>query len=140
MLSLLECAETEPAADIDRAALETALAAITGQYTIDRQNETIRTKTGPAPKKRTEALGVISAYSNIPGLAPEAAAQLKGIANSIKNGNNALIAAITKTKPATEAAFAGADISAWSKIVHTNINAGEKGIVMLAAQGNGGTV
>jgi hypothetical protein len=110
------------------------------QYTIDRQNETIRTKTGPAPKKRTEALGVISAYSNIPGLAPEAAAQLKGIANSIKNGNNALIAVITKTKPATEAAFAEADISAWSKIVPTNINAGEEGIVMLAAQGKGGTV
>ncbi|MDR2534861.1 MAG: hypothetical protein LBD29_02360 [Treponema sp.] len=43
------------------------------------------------------------------------------------------MAAITKTKPATEAAFAEADISAWSKIVPTNINAGEEGIVMLAA-------
>jgi hypothetical protein len=48
------------------------------------------------------------------------------------------MAAIRKTKPAVEAAFAEADISAWSKIVHTDIIAGEKGIMMLAVQGNGG--
>ncbi|MDR1107046.1 MAG: DEAD/DEAH box helicase family protein [Treponema sp.] len=138
MITLLECSESEKAAELDTAKLNAAVAAILKQYATDRLNENIRLKTGAAPKKRVQALGVVNAYANIPGLSPESAELLKAISNSIRNDNNVLIAEISKTTPAAEAAFAEADIAHWSQFAQRNTDNEAEGVVTLAVQCDGG--
>jgi superfamily II DNA or RNA helicase len=138
MIRLFECSEAEKAAELDMVKLNAAVAAILEQYATDRRNENIRLKTGVAPKKRVQALGVVTAYANSPGLSPESAELLKDISNSIRNGNNILIAEINKTTPDMEATFAEADIANWSKFVQSNAANEVEGVITLAVQCNGG--
>jgi superfamily II DNA or RNA helicase len=140
MIDILECHETEQTAELDSAGFDAALAAILEQYTIDRQNENIHLKTGLTPKKRTAALSVINAYANTPGLSPEAAELLKHISKSVKNGNDALIREINKTKPNTEPVYAEADIANWKKYTRLDKTTGNEGVVSLAVQCNGESV
>ncbi|MDR2444925.1 MAG: DEAD/DEAH box helicase family protein [Spirochaetaceae bacterium] len=135
MLDILECSETEKAAEPDTAELNAALASILDRHTLDRQNETIaiKTRTTLSSQKRQKAMNTLNDYAHIAGLPPESSALLQDILLSVRNGNSALINAIVKAKP--QAALAEADISAWSKYIHADTKAEEKGIVTLAVQG-----
>jgi SNF2 family DNA or RNA helicase len=138
MITLLECPEAEKAAELDTAKLNAAVAAILEQYAADRLNENVHLKTSAAPKKRVQALGVVNAYANIPGLSPKSAELLKAVSNSIRNGNHVLIAEINKTAPNTETAFAEADIANWSQFAQRNTANEAEGVVTLAVQFAGG--
>jgi superfamily II DNA/RNA helicase len=140
MIDLLECAETEKAAELDKTALNAAITAILERHTLDRQNEliNIKTKTSLSPKKRQAAMNMLNAYARTEGLPPESAALLQNMLLSARNGNAALIHAMAKARPNTELPLVEADIAAWSQFVHADTNAGEKGIVSLAMQCTGG--
>jgi hypothetical protein len=73
-------------------------------------------------------------YAIIEELLPESSTLLQDVLLSLRNGNSALASEIIKTKPNTQAAFAGGDILAWSKYVHADKKTAEKGMVTLAMQ------
>jgi superfamily II DNA/RNA helicase len=140
MIEILECSETEETAKVDTAALNTALAAILGQYTVDRQNENInvRTRTTLSPQKRQKTMTILNDYAHIAELPPKSSALLQDILLSVRNGNSALTSEIIKTKPNTQAASAEADVLAWATYIRADKKTEEKGMVTLAVQCAGG--
>jgi hypothetical protein len=132
MIEILECSETEKAAEPDTTKLDAALADIMEQYTMDRQNEGIHIKTkNPSPRKRQEAMDFLYIFAHIKGLQPESFNKLQHLLDSVRKGNSALINEIVKARTSF---VESKDIANWMRYIHADKNTGENGIVTLALQ------